>query len=566
VIKKLFSSIIVSLAVCLFLSPTNSLAGQATLAWDPPEISTDVTGYKIHYGTASGTYTQSVDAGDQTNYAVQNLTDGRTYYFVVTSYNAAAYESEYSNEVSMTVPPQEYPLTVSKLGSGQGTVSGSGINCGETCLASYSAGAEVTLSATAEPGSTFDGWSGGVCSGTGLCTVTMNANMTVTANFKPSAIQVGSLTVTTSGQWRRVGTTTWLNGGSTETGIPVGAYTVEFKSMTGWTTPSSVAVTISNGATATASGTYVQQVGSLRVTTDGQWRRVGTATWLNGGSTETGIPVGAYTVEFKPVAGLTTPSSVNVTISNGVIAAVSGTYVQQVGSLTVTTGVQWRRVGTTTWLNSGFTETGIPAGTYTVEFKPVTGGTTPSSVAVTISNGATATVSGTYVQQTVQLNTGWNWISFNVLPADTSLSAILGTHEDDVEQIKTQTDSVTRRNGSWIGNTSLMSQISESTMFKINVKQGFNLTVTGAPIEPDVMIGLNNGWTWVASLPAQSMNAETALSTVAPILSQIKSQTQSKTKVGTGGSFVGDLVDMEPGKGYMIKTSAAGILIYPASH
>ena len=267
-IKKLFSSIIISLIVCLFLSPTNSLAGQATLAWDPPEISTDVTGYKIHYGTASGTYTQSVDAGNQTSYTVSNLTNGQTYYFAVTSYNAAAYESEYSNEVSMAALSQEYPLTVSNLGPGQGTVSGSGINCGNTCLASYSAGTEVTLSATAEPGSTFDGWSGGECSGTGSCTVTMNANMTITANFKLSVVSgpipVGSLTVTTDGQWRRVGTTTWFGGGSTETGIPVGAYTVEFKSMAGWTTPSSVAVTISNGVTATASGTYVQQVGSLR--------------------------------------------------------------------------------------------------------------------------------------------------------------------------------------------------------------------------------------------------------------------------------------------------------------
>jgi hypothetical protein len=500
VIKKLFSSIIISFIVCLLLSPTNSLAGQATLAWDPPEISTDVTGYKIHYGTTSGTYTQSVDVGNQTSYTVNNLTDGQTYYFVVTSYNAAAYESEYSNEVSMMVLPQEYRLTVSNPGPGQGTVSGSGINCGDTCVADYSTGAEVTLSATAEPGSTFDGWSGGECSGTGLCTVTMNANTTITANFKPSIVS-----------------------------DPI-------------------------------------QIGSLTVTTSGQWRRVGTATWFGGGFTETGIPVGAYTVEFKPVTGWTTPSSVNVTINNGVMATVSGTYVQQVGSLTVTAGVQWRRVGTATWFDSGFTETGIPVGSYTVEFKSVTGGTTPSSVGVTINAGETATASGAYAQQTIQLNTGWNWISFNVLPADTSLSAILGTNEDNVEQIKTQTDSVTRINGSWIGNTTLMSKISESTMFKIKVKQGFNLTVTGTPIEPDVLIGLNSGWTWIASLPAQPMDAETAVSAVTPILSQIKSQTQSKTKVGGEGSFIGDLVDIEPGKGYTIKTSAAGILIYSVSN
>ena len=76
--------------------------------------------------------------------------------------------------------------------------------------------------------------------------------------------------------------------------IPVGSYTVEFKSVTGWTSPASAAVTITNGATTTASGTYVQQVGSLTVTISpqgaidagAQWRRIGTTPWLNSGATE----------------------------------------------------------------------------------------------------------------------------------------------------------------------------------------------------------------------------------------------------------------------------------------
>ena len=103
--KKLFSSIIFSLVLCFFLSPTNSLAGQANLAWDPPDISTDVTGYMIHYGTASGTYSQAIDVGNTTSYTVSNLIDGQTYYFAVTAYNAVGYESVYSNEVSIAIAP-----------------------------------------------------------------------------------------------------------------------------------------------------------------------------------------------------------------------------------------------------------------------------------------------------------------------------------------------------------------------------------------------------------------------------------------------------------------------------
>ena len=42
----------------------------------------------------------------------------------------------------------------------------------------------VTLSAVADAGSTFGGWSGG-CSGTDACQVTMDAAKTVTATFEP---------------------------------------------------------------------------------------------------------------------------------------------------------------------------------------------------------------------------------------------------------------------------------------------------------------------------------------------------------------------------------------------
>jgi hypothetical protein len=76
-------------------------------------------------------------------------------------------------------------LTVSKTGSGSGTVTSNpaGINCGTTCSASYASGISVTLTAVAASGSAFVGWSG-ACSGmSASCTVTMNANQSVTANF-----------------------------------------------------------------------------------------------------------------------------------------------------------------------------------------------------------------------------------------------------------------------------------------------------------------------------------------------------------------------------------------------
>jgi hypothetical protein len=86
-------------------------------------------------------------------------------------------------------------LTVSTAGSSTGTVTTTGINCPGTCSHDYPQGTMVALTATPAAGSSFAGWSGGGCSGTGSCTVTMIADKGVTATFEPTR----TLTVSTAG-------------------------------------------------------------------------------------------------------------------------------------------------------------------------------------------------------------------------------------------------------------------------------------------------------------------------------------------------------------------------------
>lgn len=87
--------------------------------------------------------------------------------------------------VVATFSPSIYVLSVSKAGPGSGTVTSSpaGINCGPDCSEPYNSGTFVTLTAAPSFLSTFTGWSGGGCSGTGSCTISMNASTTVTAFF-----------------------------------------------------------------------------------------------------------------------------------------------------------------------------------------------------------------------------------------------------------------------------------------------------------------------------------------------------------------------------------------------
>ena len=93
---------------------------------------------------------------------------------------------------------QLYALTVTRTGSGSGTVSSSpaGINCGTTCSASFAGGSQVNLTAVPAGGSAFTAWSGAGCSGTGSCVVTMNAAQSVVATFMVSGIDLIETAIT----------------------------------------------------------------------------------------------------------------------------------------------------------------------------------------------------------------------------------------------------------------------------------------------------------------------------------------------------------------------------------
>ena len=84
-------------------------------------------------------------------------------------------------------------LDVLATGNGVGTITSSDgtISCGSDCSESYSPATQVTLTATAAPGSIFTGW-GGACSGTEPnCVLLMHETKSATANFtRPPPVAV----------------------------------------------------------------------------------------------------------------------------------------------------------------------------------------------------------------------------------------------------------------------------------------------------------------------------------------------------------------------------------------
>ncbi len=193
---------LLNLAALLFLS--SAQASQLTLTWT--DNSANESGFRVErkLGT-NGSYAQIAAVSvNSTSYVDASVTSGSTYCYHVSAYNSAG-NSSFSNESCGTAPatPAGVSLNVTKSGTGSGTVSSNpaGITCGTTCSTSLPSGTQVSLTAVASDLSVFSGWSGGGCSGTGNCTVTLNSNITVTATFNPKSgsAQNFSLSVTKNG-------------------------------------------------------------------------------------------------------------------------------------------------------------------------------------------------------------------------------------------------------------------------------------------------------------------------------------------------------------------------------
>lgn len=87
-----------------------SATGSAVLTWTAPTLNTDgtsltdLTGYKVYYGTSTAALTSSVSvASGATTTTIANLPMGKTYYFAIASVSASGGEGNKSNVASKTI-------------------------------------------------------------------------------------------------------------------------------------------------------------------------------------------------------------------------------------------------------------------------------------------------------------------------------------------------------------------------------------------------------------------------------------------------------------------------------
>jgi hypothetical protein len=131
--KRAVLTALISVYICL----GSAEAGVVTLVWDPNSES-DLAGYLLSYGTASGQYTTTIDVGEVTSYIFSEPDATRRYYLALRAYNTAGRISPFSNEVVTT--PASLPLTVTGISANK--------------MSPQPAGATISFAATASGGTT----------------------------------------------------------------------------------------------------------------------------------------------------------------------------------------------------------------------------------------------------------------------------------------------------------------------------------------------------------------------------------------------------------------------------
>ena len=166
--------------------------------------------------------------------------------------------------------------------------------------------------------------------------------------------------------------------------------------------------------------------------------------------------------------------------------------------------------------------------------------------------------------KTINLNAGWNWISFNLhLANDTVTNVMSGLSNpyNGIMKSQTQFSQYWDANDVWIGG---LNQVEVESMYQVQLQSADTLDFFGSPAHTDsTLIPIVQGWNWIGYLPQGGMTPDQALQTLTPYNGDIIKNQYFFAQYVAGIGWIGNLNYMNPPSGYLYQASTADTLHYP---
>jgi hypothetical protein len=261
-----------------------------------------VTGYNVYYGVASRVYTNKVTLGNVTNATIAGLQEGVTYYFAATAFNAVGLESDFSEEVSYTVPipiMDNQPPTLNALNNISINQNAATQSVPLSGITSGSSGENQTLTVTATSSNA------GLIPNPSVSYVSPNTTGTLT--FTPVSGASGSATITVT-----------VNDGQASNNIVTRTFVVNVngKPTISAIPNQSIAINANTGPLPFVISDAQTPAGNLVVTATSS-----APSLLPVGNIIFGGTGGNRTVTLTPVPGQTGSATVTLTVSDGTLSA-----------------------------------------------------------------------------------------------------------------------------------------------------------------------------------------------------------------------------------------------------
>lgn len=173
------------------------------------------------------------------------------------------------------------------------------------------------------------------------------------------------------------------------------------------------------------------------------------------------------------------------------------------------------------------------------------------------------------IEQTTEINHGWQWISFYADPVDPSVASVFDIVDYAGEPVVTevvQNDAYARReaDGSWSGE---LTAVQIGLMYKVNALGFSRLSIIG-PAANDLRrpITITPMWNWLGANISSSMMLSTALADMDPEEGDVI-KNRTRMAIFTDGGWIGTLQAITPGEGYFYRSFAAESkqFTYPSS-